>query len=135
MLAHMSPTTHHFVFCATANTLVFRMNQCVANTRTVTTATLIISIVANKGAPLFCIPNMDVNILHAESKSGQRKNTQVIFTRKNVNSAPMKSCTCLFFKQAGITDAVAVAVCGSSYRSTILVDGFLIPMIHSSTHK
>ena len=46
--------------------------------------------VESNGSP-FCIPNIDLKIFHALVKLTARKNTQVIFTKKKVNSAKFGS--------------------------------------------
>ena len=84
------PTIHHFVFCATSNMVVFLINQWVATMKTITTDTLIISIVASSGAPLFTRVNIEVSNRQAVVKSAERKNTQVTLTKKKVNKAKRK---------------------------------------------
>ena len=99
-------TTHHFVFCATANTDVLRINQWVPTSNTVTTATLMISSVGRSAVPFLAKPNMEPKMRQAVVKSAARKNTHVTFTRKKVNRAPKKRCVVLLRKNAGAKEAV-----------------------------
>src|SRR3982751_2382403 len=48
---------------------------------------LIMANVDNNAAPPSTWLNIDVSMVHAVVKSGERKNTQVTFTRKNVSNA------------------------------------------------
>ena len=105
------PTIHHFVFFATSNTVVLRINQCVATINTTTTDTFIMSMVGSTGAPLLTLVNMDVSNRHAVPKSGDLKNTQVTFTRKKVNRAIKKFCAVFVRKNAGANEAEVVTTC------------------------
>lgn len=108
MADQTSPTIHHFVFCATSNTVVLRMNQCVATINTTTTETFIISMVGSKGASLLTRVNMDVSNRHAVAKSGERKKTQVTFIKKKVSRAIKKFCVVLVRKNVGTNEAEVV---------------------------
>ena len=129
MAVQTIPTIHHFVFCATSSTVVFRINQCVTIIRTITTETFIMSIVGKMGAPLPARENIDVSSLQAVVKSGERKNTQVTLTKKNVTRARIKFCAPLLLKNGGAKDAETVTTGTGSTEGTssgaMLVGAFL----------
>src|ERR1700704_1978693 len=97
------------------------------------TVTFIISIVVSKGAPPGTLENMDLNNSHALPKVGARKNTQVTFTRKNVNRANRKLVNVLLCN-AGV--AAPCTTTGSATNPAGTRDGVLrISRIAFSTHK
>src|SRR4030095_655433 len=118
MAVQTIPTIHHLVFCATSRTVVLRINHCVATMRTTTTETLIISMVGSIGAPLVARVNIDVSNLQAVAKSGERKNTQVTFTKKNVRRARKKFWAAFVLKNTGAKDAEAVTTGTGSTAGT-----------------
>ena len=68
--------------------------------------------VGSSGAP-FTRVNIEVNNLHAVVKLGERKNTQVTFTKKKVSKARKKFCVVFVLKNAGTKEAVATTGIGS----------------------
>jgi len=58
--------------------------------------------------------NIEVSNRHAVVKLGERKNTQVTFTKKNVSRAIKKFCVVLVLKKAGTNDAEVVTGIGST---------------------
>src|SRR5437762_2492173 len=75
-----------------------------------TTLTLIIFNVGSTGIPLFALPNIDESILHAVEKFCARKNTQVIFTRKNVRRASKNLFIVFDRMNAGAREAVVTGI-------------------------
>ena len=79
--------------------------------------------VGSIGAPLAARVNIEVSNLQAVAKSGERKNTQVTFTKKNVSSARKKFWAALVRKNAGANDAEAVTTGTGSAAGTTSGDG------------
>ena len=78
--------------------------------------------VGRRAAPLFTCENMEVNIRHADVKSGERKNTHVTFTKKNVNNASKKFDDCTFFKKRG-----AIKPCTTMVEvKALIAPGYLV---------
>src|SRR5688572_26960349 len=94
------------------------MNQCVPTSKTVITETLMMSKVANKAVPFFTKPNIEESKRQAVTKSAAWKNTQVTFTRKNVNNAFKKSREDLVLINAGAKEAVTVLILLSEVVNT-----------------
>src|SRR5688572_3595896 len=101
MNAHTIPNNHHGIFDVTFNTLVFLMIQWQATRPIVINEILITAIVPNKAVAPSELPNIDPSNLQAVGKSGDLKNTQVTFTRKNVKSASVKLDEVTVFKNLG----------------------------------
>src|SRR5687768_15906452 len=85
--AQTRPRTHQRMLPVNDNTLRFLINQWQTSIREIITVIFIIVSVGSKAAPPFTSVNIDDKMLQAVVKSGERKNTHVTFTRKNVSSA------------------------------------------------
>lgn len=74
--------------------------------------------VDNKTAPLGTCENIEVNNLHAEVKSGDRKNTQVTLMKKNVTIASIKLRKVLALNSLGITPRTPISPEGTDAMGT-----------------